>query len=150
MAERIIRPDSKDIADCHPYLIARWPLVRDMFKQIMQNDLFLTSTYRSPETQAKLYAQGRTTPGQIVTSIDGVSRKSFHNFYPARAFDVCVDMDLTDAVKPSWREELYKPLGYIAREVGLIWGGGWTSFKDMPHLQIPRSVELEILEAEKR
>jgi len=137
--------DSKRIEDCHPYLQTRWPMVLEMYRAIMRRDLFLTSTYRSPETQARLYAQGRTAPGQIVTSIDGTLRKSFHNYFPSRAFDVCVDADLSDAVKPSWKEELYEPLGYIAHKVGLAWGGEWTSFRDMPHLQIPRSVELEII-----
>lgn len=43
--------------------------------------------HRSVAEQQKLYAKGRTETGPIVTHIDGVNRKSKHNYWPSKAFD---------------------------------------------------------------
>lgn len=132
---------SRSIDDAHWYLKERWPILREKFKHATGNDLFLTCTYRSPAIQALLYAKGRTVPGDVVTNIDGVSRLSEHNVYPSRAIDVCVDVDASDMkIVPSWRTDLYKALGPICVELGLTWGGAWTRFPDMPHVELPRDI----------
>lgn len=46
--------------------------------------------HRPVAEQQALYAQGRTTPGEIVTFIDGVNKKSAHNYSPSRAVDIHV------------------------------------------------------------
>lgn len=132
--------DSKDIKDAHEYLQERWPLLLESYRAIMRRDLFITSSYRSPQTQQRLFQQGRTTPGNIVTNIDGFQRVSKHNFYPSRAIDVCVDLDLSEAVKPTWSDPYYEPLGYICKQIGLVWGGDWKTFKDKPHIEVPLDV----------
>ena len=150
---------SKDISLCHPYLQQKWPLVLDLYKKIMRKDLFITCAYRSVEEQARLYAQGRSTPGDIVTKIDGVTKMGLHNFTTqdgnpcALALDVCVSrIPIEIKIMPTWDEELYYPLGYIAEQVGLIWGGDWKDFSgkshndslphgDLPHLQVPFRIE---------
>ena len=51
------------------------PQVKERVEKFIANckshniDLLVTSTYRDFESQAALYAQGRTTPGNIVTNI---------------------------------------------------------------------------------
>jgi peptidoglycan L-alanyl-D-glutamate endopeptidase CwlK len=93
----------------------------------------LTCTQRSVEEQQRLYAKGRTQPGQKVTNVDGVTKKSNHNYTPARAVDVAVVIN----GKVSWDADEYAPLGELAKKYGLHWGGNWKSLKDYPHLELP-------------
>ncbi len=136
---RLNMEDSRDIKDCHPYLQEKWPLVLDLYQRITGKSLVITCTYRTPQTQQKLYQQGRTTPGDIVTQIDGFNKASNHNKYPARALDVCVNGAAPGEMKvaPLWDEYLYFPLIGICNSVGLISGGSWKHFKDWPHIELP-------------
>ena len=36
------------------------------------------------------------------------------------------------SVGTCWREQF----GKLAREAGLVWGGGWLVFKDRPHVEL--------------
>lgn len=136
--------ESRDIKDCHVYLQERWPRVQADFKAQTGRDLFLTCTWRSQERQQELYAQGRTTPGPKVTQLDGVKKRSRHNFYPSQAFDVCVDSDPGPGKHPVWDGTAYAPLGPICASHGLVWGGDWNGngvadekFIDAPHIEQP-------------
>jgi hypothetical protein len=76
-----------------------------------------TRTYAE---QTALYAQGRTTPGPIVT--DAPAGYSNHNF--GIAFDVGIfngGVYLDDS-------PLYEKVGALGRAQGLEWGGDWTRF----------------------
>jgi peptidoglycan L-alanyl-D-glutamate endopeptidase CwlK len=129
--------DSRDLADCHPELQRRYLALKADFEAETGRQLFLTQTYRSPKRQQELYAQGRTTPGQIVTNLDGLHKKSRHNVWPSQAVDVCVDTDPGPGKHPVWDHGAYAPLGPLAAKHGLIWGGGWVSLHDDPHLELP-------------
>jgi peptidoglycan L-alanyl-D-glutamate endopeptidase CwlK len=88
----------------------------------------VTQTLRTLEEQDKLYAQGRTKPGNIVTNAKGGF--SFHNF--GVAFDVCPLLK----GNPDWNNtELFNRIGKTGIFLGLEWGGNWTKFPDLPHLQ---------------
>lgn len=104
-------------------------------------DVIVTCTYRSPEEQAELYAQGRTKPGKIVTKAK--PGQSLHNledaegFPAARAFDV-VPIRLG---KPVWGTKgedlvLWQRVGQAGKDVGLEWAGDWPRFTEFPHLQL--------------
>lgn len=119
-------------------------------------DFGITVGQRTVYEQARLYAQGRTTPGLVVTNIDGVNKLSEHNHNPSRA----VDIHIYDAQKKYTYNEMF--LSYVAGvviscakelyELGeidylLTWGNNWDgdgilSFDqnliDMPHFQIKR------------
>lgn len=103
--------------------------------------MMVTSGVRSTEEQQALYAQGRTTPGAIVTQLDGVKKRSNHQPRLSgryEGFGAAVDMAFVDAEgKPSWAEDqpwlLY---GRMATALGLMWGGDWRSFKDRPHIEL--------------
>jgi peptidoglycan LD-endopeptidase CwlK len=58
--------NSRDLDDLHPLVAAK---ARDFLARCHAEgiDILVTSTYRDAEAQAKLYAQGRTSPGKIVT-----------------------------------------------------------------------------------
>lgn len=88
----------------------------------------LFETYRSPARQAALYAQGRTTPGPIVTH----KRTGGYHSDGLAADIVWFDADN----RPHWDgpEALWARLGHAARSQGLVWGGDWK-FRDKPHLQ---------------
>jgi len=88
--------------------------------------MFVTSTLRTDAEQAALYAQGRTTPGKIVTHCDGVQRRSKHQ--DGLACDCAwVGEDIRDG---PW--ELY---AHVAEGLGLVAGGHWKGFQDRPHLE---------------
>ncbi|CAB5187476.1 Peptidase M15B, partial [uncultured Caudovirales phage] len=81
-------------------------------------DLLITSTYRSNEEQAALYAQGRTKPGAIVTNAR--PGDSYHNW--RCAFDV---VPLRNG-KPVWSTsgpdgDLWRKIGEMGEAVGLEW-----------------------------
>lgn len=69
---------------------------------------------RTPETQRKLYAQGRTAPGPIVTH----TLTSRH--LSGRAFD----LDLQGYPRSAGLE-LWRHLGRWWKSQGLRWGGDW-------------------------
>lgn len=123
-------------------------------------DIIITSTYRSPEEQDALYAQGRTKPGPIVTKAKGGQSK--HNFRQADgtpaslAFDIVplrngipvwgskgngIDLDPTDDDTDDL--ELWQKVGAIGVNLGLVWyGSPGAEFKEFPHFQHPRANEI--------
>jgi peptidoglycan L-alanyl-D-glutamate endopeptidase CwlK len=102
-------------------------------------DLLVTSTYRDYESQKALYAQGRTTPGKIVTNAD--AGHSFHNFKCA------VDVVPVVNGKPVWDdEEMWTKIGAIGKSVGLDWAGDWKSFQERAHFQYTGGLSLKDLQ----
>lgn len=105
--------------------------------------LTLTQGYRSKEYQERLYEQGRTTPGAVVTNAKpGLSK---HNF--GVAIDVA---PLNEQGNPYWPndEKLWEQIGQIGESVGLKWGGRWSKFKDRPHFEHPDSSMKDLLSGE--
>lgn len=89
--------------------------------------LRVVSGYRSFSEQTKLYNQGRTTSGSVVTNAK--AGQSYHNY--GVAIDVCQIKD-NQAI---WDESMYKKIAPIGKKWGFDWGGDWTSFVDMPHFE---------------
>lgn len=89
--------------------------------------LRITSGFRSYDEQNKLYAQGRTTAGPIITNAKG--GESNHNF--AVAFDV---VQLVNG-KADWNCD-WDAIAKIAKSFGFAWGGDWKKFKDKPHFEM--------------
>lgn len=111
------------------------PKVQEKYRQFAEKmaeaniDFIVTCTYRSQEEQDKLYRQGRTGPGKIVTW----TRHSKHN--ERKAFDIAI----MDAGKINWDEKAYLKPGEIGEAIGLVWGGRWKS-PDYPHFQFKEGV----------
>lgn len=102
--------------------------------------ILFTSTYRDQESQAALYAQGRTTAGPKVTNAG--PGDSVHNWRCAFDFVPLVNG------KASWEDDgLWQRCGKIAEDVGLEWGGSWSKFKDKPHCQYMGGLTLSDLKA---
>jgi len=106
-------------------------------------DILITSTYRDLESQNALYAQGRTTPGKIVTNAKG--GQSYHNYNIAFDFVPIVNG------KAMWNDiALFRKCGTIAKSVGLEWAGDWTKFKELAHCQFTNGYSLKDLAEGKR
>ena len=89
----------------------------------------ITDCLRSKAEQDALYAQGRSTAGSIVTSVKYPN--SMHNW--GIAFDFCRN----DGYGAYYDEDgFFKKVGQIGKNLGLEWGGDWTSFVDKPHFQL--------------
>jgi len=93
----------------------------------------ITSAYRSNQEQDRLYAQGRTTPGSIVTNAKG--GESMHNYRVA--FDIVFVTDGSATYEGDWNK-----VGEIGKALGLSWGGDWTSFIDKPHFEYTAGYKL--------
>ena len=111
------------------------PLVRAKFIQFIINaetelnkQLRVTSGLRTIKEQNKLYAQGRTRPGKIVTNAKG--GKSYHNF------GLAVDIVEIKNGKALWTNPDWNKIADLGKSLGLEWGGDWVSIKDKPHFQV--------------
>jgi RHS repeat-associated protein len=91
-------------------------------------DLRITQGYRSIADQNAKYAQGRTTPGSIITNAKG--GQSYHQY--GLAFDVVI---MNNGV-PNWSKIVSPDIVNLAKSFGFEWGGSWQSFKDNPHFQM--------------
>ena len=107
-------------------------------------ELTVTQGLRTMDEQAALYAQGRTAPGPVVTNAKPGS--SWHNF--GLAFDVAVVVN----GQPTWPNDtaLWSKIGELGKAQGLVWGGDFQSFKDMPHFQYTGGLTLEQARAGQR
>jgi peptidoglycan L-alanyl-D-glutamate endopeptidase CwlK len=103
-------------------------------------DVIITSTYRDAESQAALYAQGRTAPGKRVTNAK--AGQSYHNYRCAFDFVPIVNG------KAAWNDSaLFERCGKIAESVGLEWAGRWTRFREAAHCQYTGGLTLAQLQA---
>lgn len=98
----------------------------------------VVESLRSRQRQQRLYRQGRSEKGEIVTKSDGVTRLSRHQY--GLAFDVAPFVK----VGGKWKLAYDHPdvdwsyFGHVVRANGLEWGGDWTGgFVDEPHAQWP-------------
>jgi peptidoglycan L-alanyl-D-glutamate endopeptidase CwlK len=99
--------------------------------------LRITDAFRTFTEQDKLYAQGRTTSGKIVTKVKGGG--SYHNY--GLAFDTY----FTENGKVTFKKAINSEIAKIGKELGLSWGGDWSSFKDMPHFELNKGKTSELL-----
>lgn len=104
--------------------------------------LVVTAGYRDPAEQARLYAQGRTTPGAIVTNAPAGS--SWHEY--GLAFDVAV---LGANGQPQWPNDvaLWSRIGAAGKAAGLAWGGDFVTLTDRPHFEFHPGVTLSMARA---
>lgn len=89
----------------------------------------IIQTFRSFEESDKIYQEGRTTPGKIVSWAK--AGQSYHNYGLALDFALMIDKKLVwDEKNPNWLTvvECFKDHGFE-------WGGDWHNKKDYPHLQ---------------
>jgi peptidoglycan L-alanyl-D-glutamate endopeptidase CwlK len=125
----------KNIATLHPSL---QPLAIGLIELALEHGITakVIAGLRTYEEQNKLYAQGRTAPGKVVTKAKG--GQSWHNF--AIAFDIGVFSADGRTYFPE--SHAYRIVGELGESLGLEWGGRWKNFPDEPHFQL--KLELSI------
>jgi peptidoglycan L-alanyl-D-glutamate endopeptidase CwlK len=115
------------------------PVVRDAAKRALTKvdelgiDVLVTCTYRDPKEQARLYAQGRTTPGRKVTNAK--PGQSFHEYR------VAIDLYPLINGKPDFsgsHVDLWKKIAQCFKDEGFEWAYEWKTFKEMPHFQMTK------------
>lgn len=106
------------------------PYARALYFKARDNGIQLNviSGTRTFEEQDALYAQGRTTAGNIVTNARG--GYSNHNF------GIAFDIGVFSGNRYLQESPLYKAVGALGMELGLEWGGNWKTIVDQPHFQL--------------
>lgn len=133
---RFGRGSQAELEEVHP------DLQKVLNEAIKLYDFTVLEGNRSIETQQRLYAQGRTAPGRVVTQIDGVKKKGKHNYAPARAVDI-----VPYPIDWSNRERFMHMAGIVLATahflgVRIRWGGDWNrddDFEDgwdLPHFEL--------------
>lgn len=117
------------------------PQLQKFFHELIKispYDFSITQGVRTTEEQNKLYQQGRTAPGKIVTNCDGYKSKSNHQVKPD-GFGYAGDIAVLMNNKVTWEERYYKEIAMTARilmqKYNVEWGGDWKNFKDLPHFE---------------
>lgn len=123
---------SVDLTQVHPLLVAKIGAVLQQMHHA-GTPMRITDGFRSVAEQQRLYAQGRTTPGRIVTQCDGIRKPSNHQ--SGRAVD-CAFL----GPDPYAESHPWARYGALVRAQGLIWGGDWTK-PDRPHAELPAEVK---------
>ncbi|MCM3134468.1 M15 family metallopeptidase [Paenibacillus polysaccharolyticus] len=146
-----IIPEPLPITGLHPVVAeSEGILVRKAARRGIE--IVITHGYRSVEEQDALFAQGRSSSGNIVTNARG--GESYHNYGLAIDFalrtpdgDIVWDMERDDNGngKADWMEVVD-----LAKELGFTWGGDWTNFPDYPHLQMDFGLSIRDLKRGKR
>jgi peptidoglycan LD-endopeptidase CwlK len=128
------RQSEERLSKVHPILANK---VRTMADQLQQEGIYVrvVQGLRSIEEQDALYAQGRTSPGKIVTDCRGGF--SYHNFGLA-ADVVPSEAGIDKSYNPDWDEShpTWKRMVQIAESLGLNAGADWRTFRDWPHFQL--------------
>ena len=120
---------SKDLNLIHPKLRK---IVRILIGQCEDQGLpiLITDGFRTQSEQDRLYNQGRTTAGIVVTNVK----------WPDSAHNWGVAVDFCRNVKGREYDDsdnFFEKVAMIGKKLGLEWGGDWNKFVDKPHLQLP-------------
>lgn len=106
------------------------PYARALYFKARDNGIAINiiSGTRTFDEQDALHAQGRSTAGRIVTNARG--GYSNHNF------GIAFDIGVFSGNRYLPESPLYKAVGALGMELGLEWGGNWTTIVDQPHFQL--------------
>jgi peptidoglycan L-alanyl-D-glutamate endopeptidase CwlK len=134
--------NSREISELHPFVAEKCRAFIGACNTA-GIDIVITSTYRDLESQAALYAQGRTAPGKNVTNAK--PGRSYHNYRVAFDFAPIVNG------KIPWNDAaLFSRCGEIAEKCGLEWAGRWKAMRELAHCQYTGGLTLEDLRQGKR
>ena len=121
---------SRDITLLHPEVQA---IIPKFLNECKNRGLIVktTDTVRTKQEQDKLYAQGRTESGNIVTWV----KYPYSNHNWGMAFDICRN----DGKGPyNDSDGWFKKVGQVGKSFGLEWGGDWKGTPDKPHFELTK------------
>ena len=125
------------------------PKVKELAEKFLKEcalaglNIKISETYRSIARQDELYAQGRTTKGNIVTNAKGADMSSYHQW--GLAFDI-----FNNVKGHEYDIGILTKAGAIGQKLGLEWGGSWKDFKDYPHFQYTFGLSIKDLKSNKK
>jgi len=138
---------SRSLNDLHP---AMQPMAAEFLNNCKAAgiDLLITCTWRSAAEQDALYAQGRTTPGSIVTRAKAGQSRHNHTL-TGRPASLALDVVPLRLGKPVWAasDAIWQDVGRIGKACGLEWAGEWTRMREFPHFQHPNAKAIAAKEA---
>ncbi|WP_085521450.1 peptidoglycan-binding protein [Tuberibacillus sp. Marseille-P3662] len=142
--ETLIDRSVRNMGDVHPLVEKK---TKEVIRQAYNEGIYvqISSGFRSFDEQAELYAQGRTTGGNVVTNAE--PGESVHNY--GFAVDYFLTSDYGNKALWSVNDDWCR-VAEIAKSLGFEWGGDWTSFKDYPHLQLTEGLTWQDLQAGRR
>lgn len=118
-----------------------YPKIREQVKLFLVEakkfNAYLFCGYRSFDEQDKLYAQGRSIPGGIITNA--------YPGYSAHNYGLAVDVVFKNNHGWTWDSNDWEKLGRLGDKYGLVWGGSWGSFIDKPHFEQTYHLDLTTL-----
>lgn len=127
------------------------PKLRDELQKIYEeannklgkSRLRFSMILRTFKEQDDIYAQGRTTKGDIVTNAK--AGQSYHNYGLAVDIVLLIDKDKNGTfetaswdTKADWDADKiadWMEVVKVFKKYGWEWGGEFNSFKDLPHFQ---------------
>ena len=137
MANRLGRFDSRTEGHIATLHLAAQDKARRFMAALDAADYPLTVKFiqssRTYKEQDDLFAIGRTRPGRKVTNARG--GQSNHNFAIAWDIGIFRGGEYLDGDNAAEAAE-YRKVAEITEMDGLLWGGNWASFPDMPHYQL--------------
>ncbi|MGM1048227.1 MAG: M15 family metallopeptidase [Bacillota bacterium] len=145
------KEDAPSVTGIHPVVLDQKNKLVAKVREIGIK-IIITDGYRSDEEQNRLYKQGRSTEGDIVTNAQ--AGESMHNYGLAIDFalqlkDGSVIWDMEYDGNGNGRSDWMEVVA-IAKDLGFQWGGDWTNFPDYPHLQIDFGLTIRDLKRGKR
>ena len=124
-----IRVNLKKLHPWLQYKIKKW--IKACHKQGYY--VAITAGFRTVKEQNELYAQGRKNSKPIVTYANGSTYDSQHQW------GIAIDFGCpATTTKEFFNANRMKKMALIAEDVGLGWGGRWTSPYDPPHLYLTK------------
>lgn len=123
--------DLQRLQGVHPHLVT---IIVSILNKL---PMFVVQGVRTVAEQQALYAQGRTTPGSIVTYKDGIIHKSNHQ---PHADGLGHAVDMAWAVGEAFGDhQPWEAYGQLVEASGAVWGGHFRGLVDRPHAELPNT-----------
>lgn len=150
----------RDINTLHPIVRQKALLLKDRAQSDLGLRIIITECLRTNDEQKALYAQGRLALDDI-NALRAIANMPMIGAAQAakkvtkaktaedtwHGYGLAFDIAITDSTgrciewsdKSDWNGDNindWLQVGQLAVDLGIEWGGNWTSFPDMPHYQI--------------
>jgi peptidoglycan L-alanyl-D-glutamate endopeptidase CwlK len=131
MARPMVRFASRDWELMDPEFAQRLLMVYRIMREQHGYEMVLLEGYRSPQRQEQLAAMGGH-----VTKVGAF--RSYHQFGLAADSAFMRMGKVVISERDPWAMRGYELYGEVAASLGLTWGGGWKSLKDLGHVELRR------------
>lgn len=131
LARPLVRYASRDWSLLDAEFAQRLLMVYRIMREQHGYEMVLIEGYRSPQRQEQLAALGGH-----VTRVGAF--RSYHQFGLAADSAFMRDGQVIISERDPWAMRGYQLYGEVSASLGLTWGGGWKSLKDLGHVELRR------------